>query len=163
MRANVVGKGCSEVERAYLAGFMDADGAIMACIEKHPQKRYGFRVRVVVKMTQHERKILDWAQRTLSCGAVRANRAGATAQTFDLLIRDQQDAGAVLELLAPWLRVKRRQATIALKILAATIRSKNDLMRVARFADALSRFNVRSKKRRKNYATEVKEHVSRND
>lgn len=47
-----VGKGCSEVDRAYIAGLFDCDGAIMASIESHKEKKYGFRVRVILKLTQ---------------------------------------------------------------------------------------------------------------
>jgi len=34
---NPVGKPVSEVDRAYLAGLLDGDGAIMAVIERHSQ------------------------------------------------------------------------------------------------------------------------------
>ena len=34
-----VGKTIPEVQKAYLAGFIDGDGAIMALIERHPAKR----------------------------------------------------------------------------------------------------------------------------
>ena len=42
-----VGKTIPEVNKAYLAGFLDGDGAIMALLERHPAKRFGFRVRVM--------------------------------------------------------------------------------------------------------------------
>ncbi len=163
MRANAVGKSCSEVERAYCAGFLDADGAIMAVIEKHREKRFGFRVRVALKVTQHDREVLDWIQRTVRAGIVRANRLGDTRQTFDLHIRDRDDVRKVLEMLMPHLRVKIAQARIALQILDSDIKSKQDLIRVARSADALSRFNVRSKNRRKNFVSKIQEHLSPND
>ena len=163
MRANAVGKSCSEVERAYIAGFLDADGAIMAVIERHREKRFGFRIRVALKVTQHDRKILDWIQRKLQVGIVRANRLGDTRQTFDLHIRDRGDAQQVLTMLFPHLRVKRRQAEIALRILDYKIESEKGLIRIARLADALSRFNVRSKNRRKNFVSKIQEHLSPND
>ena len=78
--ANAVGKEYSEAKRAYLAGFLDADGAIMATIERHQEKKF-----------------------------------------------------------------------------------RQDLLKVARFADALARLNVRSKNRRKNYMSMIKEYFSSND
>ena len=36
-----VGKTIPEVHKAYLAGFIDGDGAIMALLERHPAKRFG--------------------------------------------------------------------------------------------------------------------------
>jgi len=47
-----VGKTIPEVLKAYIAGFLDGDGAIMALLERHPAKRLGFRVRIWVKATQ---------------------------------------------------------------------------------------------------------------
>ena len=163
MRANAVGKSCSEVERAYIAGFLDADGAIMATIEKHREKRFGFRARVALKVTQHDRKILDWIRHKLRVGIVRANRSGDIRQAFDLHIRDRTDVRRILEMLMPHLRVKRKQAQIALRILSQSIEYKKDLIKNARLADALSRFNVRSKNRRKNFVSKIQEHLSPND
>ena len=49
-----MGQDISEVILSYTAGFLDADGAIMATIERHKEKLYGFRVRVIVKITQRD-------------------------------------------------------------------------------------------------------------
>jgi hypothetical protein len=45
-----VGKTIPEVQKAYLAGFIDGDEAIMALLERHPAKRFGFRVRIWVNV-----------------------------------------------------------------------------------------------------------------
>ena len=58
MRANSVGKSYSEVDLAYVAGLIDGDGAVMACIEPHNEKKFRFRVRVVLKVTQKYKKDL---------------------------------------------------------------------------------------------------------
>jgi hypothetical protein len=163
MKANAVGKSCSEVERAYIAGFLDADGAIMAIIEPHAEKRYKFRVRVALKVTQRDRKILDWIRTVLNAGIVRANRAGRKGQTYDLHIRTRNEVQKILSELAPYLQVKKRQAELARQILETEITNSRDLINVARKADALSRFNVRSKNRRKNFVTKIQEQLSPND
>ena len=64
MNAGAVGKNYSEVKLAYASGFIDADGAIMACIEKHSEKKFGFRVRVVLKVSQKEIFIIKWFLKT---------------------------------------------------------------------------------------------------
>ena len=163
MKASAVGKRCTEVERAYIAGFLDADGAIMAIIEPHSESRHRFRVRVSLKVTQHDRKILDWIRKRLKVGIVRANRPGTHLQTFDLHIRDQAHVGETLELLIPYLRVKEKQAQLALKVLLSLRTTKKEILHVARLADTLSKFNVRSKNRRKNFAAKVQVHLSSND
>jgi len=158
-----VGKNCSEVDKAYIAGFLDADGAIMAIIEPHKEKRYKFRVRVALKITQHDRKILDWIRKVRGVGIVRANRVGEERQTFDLHIRDRNDVQKILERLLPFMRVKKRQAEIALKILSLSINSPEDLITTAKLADTLSGLSVRSKNRRKNFVTKIQEQFSPND
>jgi hypothetical protein len=66
-----VGKGCSEVDRAYIAGLMDCDGAIMALIESHKEKRFGFRVRVILQLTQKNSHLLQWIHTLLGVGYIR--------------------------------------------------------------------------------------------
>ncbi len=163
MRANAVGKRCTEVERAYIAGFLDADGAVMAIIEPHAGKRHKFRIRVSLKVTQHDRTILDWIRKKIDVGIIRANRLGTNRQAFDLHVRDQHHVGAILEILMPYLRVKKRQTRLALRILDCATETVKDTIRIARLADTLSKFNVRSKNRRKNFATKVEVHLSSND
>lgn len=145
-----MGKIYDEVDRAYLAGLIDGDGAIMATIERHCEKKFGWRVRVEVKITQKEAVILRFLCRKYRVGKVRANRT-----TFDWVIRDQSHIRMVLGLISPYSLAKKRQIQIALKILSIRIEKKAHLVSVARLADALSRHNVRSKDRRKNYATMI--------
>ncbi len=153
-----MGKIISEAKIAYTAGFLDADGAIMAVIEQHREKRFGFRVRVVVKITQKDKNVLDWFHRTYNVGQITNN-----TRAHEWLIRDQSDAKIFLKVICPYLKSKQRQAVIALQILDYNITTKEELVHVARLADTLSGFNVRSKNRRKNYATKIQETISRND
>jgi len=155
---NTVGKNISEVIKSYTAGFLDADGAIMATIERHKEKRYGFRVRVIIEIAQKDRKILDWFQNQYSCGRVVLDRT-----THAWIIRDQSDVYTFITQLEPYIRSKKKQASIALRILDHEVSSKEDLMSVALMADALSSYNVRSKLRRRNYSLMIQETFSRND
>ena len=157
-RVNSVGKVFSKVERAYIAGLIDADGAIMALIEPHKEKRFKFRVRIAIKLTQKEPYILNWLQSRLLIGKVKKNRT-----TFDWLTRDQKEAAGLLASLAPFLRIKRAQAKAALKIINTSVESKNDLLKIARLADSLSVNNPRSRKRRRNFAAMIEENASPND
>ena len=78
-----MGKVLSEVQRAYIAGLIDADGAIMALIEHHTEKKFKFRVRIEVKLSQKEPFILNWLKDELGIGNVKRNRT-----TSDWLTRD---------------------------------------------------------------------------
>jgi len=153
-----VGKIVSKVKRAYIAGLIDADGAIMALIEHHQGKRFGFRVRIEMKLSQKKAYILKWLKNEVAVGSIRKNRT-----TFDWLTRDQKEIHYLLIQLKPFLRIKRQQAKLALRILAVSVNSKKDLLKAARLADALSLLNPRSKNRRKNFAAMIEEAVSPND
>jgi hypothetical protein len=150
MKVNPVGNKYSEVDRAYLAGFLDADGAIMATIERHREKKFGFRVRIILKITQQNRKVLDWFCKHFQVGSVAKNRT-----THDWLIKDQKDAEKILRIVYSFLKVKKTQARKALSILDMKIIQKKDLLKAAHLADSLSRLNVRSKNRRKNHASMI--------
>ena len=130
----------------------------MATIEHHKEKKFRFRVRVTLKITQHERNILDWFLASFDVGYIRKNRT-----TFDWIIRDQQIVHLVLKRIIPYLKVKRKQADIAQDILTASIKTKDDLIVIAQLADTLSRLNVRSQNRRKNFVAMIQDSFSSND
>jgi hypothetical protein len=75
-----VGKTIPEVQKAYLAGFIDGDGAIMALLERHPAKRFGFRVRVWVKAT--DSSICAYQKRRKSTSLYKFWSAELTPLTF---------------------------------------------------------------------------------
>ena len=145
-----MGKNYSEAELAYASGFIDADGAIMACIEKHSEKKFGFRVRVVLKVSQKEIMIIKWFRKTFKLGNIRKNQT-----IYDWQIQNQKDCLEMLKIFLPYIKVKKKQAKIAINILQTSVNSKKDLIRIATLADALSRFNVRSKNRRKNFVSMI--------
>jgi len=163
MKASAVGKIGVEVKRAYLAGFIDGDGCIMATIERHREKKFGFRVRVEVKITQKENGLLNTLVKELKIGRVRCNRIKSSNATYDWIVRDKNDLETILKFIQPYTRQKEQQVIIALKILQTPIVTKQDLLASAQLADALSSLNVRSKDRRKNFATMIQTHVSPND
>ena len=158
MKASAAGKTSAVSIRAFCAGPVAGDGAIMALIEPHREKKFRFRVRIELKVTQKDKRSLAFLPVLLGCGKIRTNRT-----TFDWITRDQKEILRVLSMIALYSKVKRRQIHIATKIIQTPIREFADLKRVARLADALSKFNVRSKNRRKNYAAMIQEHLSSND
>lgn len=155
-----MGKEASEANRAYTAGFLDGDGAIMATIERHQEKKFGFRIRVTVKISQKDRYDLEWFMKVFKIGKINSN-----GRSFDWIIKNQKDAEELINSILPFLKVKKKQAEIARKILKlnCNVDSQDLFLDIARLADSLSFLNVRSKNRRKNYMTLVQEDFSRND
>jgi hypothetical protein len=135
----------------------------MATIERHSEKKFGFRVRVEVKLTLKEKKLLEEFVREFKMGHVSCNRRDTVLATHDWIIRDKTHLGLLLEYIKPYSRLKKRQIVLALEILRNALTTPADLMKNAQLADTLSSFNVRSKNRRKNFATMIKIPVSSND
>lgn len=149
----------SEVNKAYISGLIDGDGAIMACIERHAEKKFGFRIRIYIKITQNNDKILNWCKFVTGMGNIRNVRN----KEHEWLVRTQEDANLLLEFLIPYLRVKKKQAKLARKILNTKIKSAKKLLKIAELADSLSKLNVRSQGRRKNFAIMIQKSISPND
>ena len=122
MKANAVGKKYSEVERAYLAGLIDGDGAIMALIEPHNEKKFRFRVRIELKVTQKFRKDILFIPRSLGIGKIRSNRT-----THDWITRDQKEILKILLLIKPFSKIKIKQIRIAIRIIKTNIKTLKDL------------------------------------
>ena len=158
MRANSVGKASVEVSHAYLAGLIDGDGSIMAVIEKHQAKKFGWRVRIVLKVTQKHEADVSFLPALTGFGAVTRN-----SQAFDWKTRNQKEIKVILSNIRPYSRIKLKQVKIALEILSSDIKTEADLHKQAKLADTLSRFNVRSNNRRKNYVTKIQTLTSSND
>lgn len=155
---NTVRKKVFEVNKAYLAGLFDGDGSIMAMIEKHQQMKFGFRLRVIFKISQKERKSLMKLKKKFLFGKIVSNR-----KAYDWIIRDQCNIKKILNYLSPYVIVKSKQVKLALKIINANKDTKDNFLNTAKLTDSLAKLNVRSKGRRKNYSTMVKESFSRND
>jgi hypothetical protein len=158
MHANAVGKVYSEAQRAYLAGFFEGDGAIMATIERHDEMKFGFRVRVTLKITQRDEKAVTWLKTVYGVGYVRKNRT-----THEWMVRSKEDVATILACIQPYIHIKQPQVLLAQDILCVVIHTHDDLVAVAQKADTLSRLNVRSNNRRKNFVTMIKEYTSCND
>ncbi len=153
-----MGKLLTEVNSAYLAGFMDGDGAIMATIEGHSEKLFGYRVRVVLKISQMLEKHVAWLVDMTGAGSVKKCKS-----TFEWIVRDQRDVLSLLTQISSFLHTKRKQALLAIKILNIKIMTKESLFEAAQLADTLASFNVRSKNRRRNFSSMIQVNDSRND
>ena len=149
----------SEVNKAYISGLLDGDGAIMACIEKHAEKKFGFRIRICIKISQNNFKILNWCKFVTGFGNIRHVKG----EEYEWIIRNQEDAKFMLEWLVSFSKIKNKQAKLALKILNTEIKTIKSLMKNAKLADTLSRLNVRSQGRRKNFMTMIQDSISPND
>ena len=103
---------------AYIAGFFDGDGSLVATLEKQSSKYLRtYRPRIKINFTQHIRyfEMLSEIQEYLGAGKVRAAFAHDQAE---LVIVDRNDISRVLKRMLPHLVLKKQQAILALEIIS---------------------------------------------
>jgi intein-encoded DNA endonuclease-like protein len=139
-------------EKAYIAGFLDGDGCIMAQLVRHKDYVYGYQVRVSIvfyqKRTREE--ILSWLKSKLNYGYVRFRNDGMAEYTIVGL----KEVREILELLYPFLRLKKVLAKQVISLINTYPKkiSPKELIRLSVLVDQTATFNY-SKKRTNNAET----------
>lgn len=131
-------------DRAYLAGFFDGDGAIMAIIEYRAENKFGYKVRLEAKITQKQREILDELQKLFGVGRVKV-----TGPAYEWIVKNREEMLAFIDLMLPYTRIKYNQLILAKEIAAKLEQNKKkeDLVESVRLAYILSSYNIKSKRR----------------
>lgn len=104
----------TEVEKAYISGFLDGDGCIMFQLVFRKDYVYGYQVRasiVFYQKTDH-RDHLEWIKGRLKYGYIRDRTDGMTEYTI-VGLRSVQE---ILQMLEPYLRLKKPHAARAFEI-----------------------------------------------
>lgn len=140
-------------ELAYIAGFIDGDGSIMAQIVRDKSYKYGHTIRVTVALYQKTsrhwyliklRKLLgrDWSLRKRTDGMSVLSRTGFTP------IRN------FLTLIKPYLLLKPRLASLVLQIIDeyTQVQSEADFLKVCKLVDKTAEYTD-SKKRKHTYSS----------
>ena len=100
---------------AYIAGFLDGDGSIMLQMHRRKAGKEIFRVKTVICFYQDSRHIdkIEWIKKVLGYGYVYTRRDHIT----ELRIEGFQRVFEVLTNLKPYLRFKKKQVDLMLKII----------------------------------------------
>ena len=120
----------TSTQAAYIAGFVDGDGSVMAYIIKRPD--YGiikYQIRVSVNFVQRKDRghFLKKIQEELSNkGSFRIDRGDGIA---DLALVGQSDLMSFLPEIRPYLRIKQKQANLVLRIIQELSQAKKDPLR----------------------------------
>jgi lipopolysaccharide export LptBFGC system permease protein LptF len=136
---------------AYVAGFLDGDGSIFFQIVKRKDYRRGFQVRSSIAFYQKTEYswILSKLKRYLKAGYIRYRKTGIS----DYTIVESKEVKRILLLLQPYVKLKKKQLELGLKILQKleNARSDADFLAACRLVDKFGKLNY-SKKRKNTYA-----------
>ena len=136
----------SNEELAYIAGFLDGDGCVMAQLVRRKDYIYGYQIRVSIVFYQKQthQEILEWLKQKLKLGYIRQRNDGMAEYTIVGL----KEVERILRLLYPFLRLKKVLAKKVLRLIKAHPErmSPQKLLRLSVLVDETATFNY-SKKR----------------
>jgi len=142
----------NQLQRAYLAGFLDGDGSIYVRLKPNATYRYGFQVApyIVLFQSQKEKKKFEKVCSLIGLGYLRVRKDGI----LEYIISRKEALVKFLKIVKPFLVLKREQADLMLKILEQKerVKGKNDFKKLARLIDRFRNLNY-SKKRKRHILT----------
>lgn len=143
-----------KTDRAYLAGFLDADGAFFInwAIDI-PYKRLAVAPCIAVGVAQNQRAIIDYLHKLVGLGRTSSWIGNAGLVLWQIKRRDQ--VRALLNEILPYLVIKKTQAELLLEALDILEeannsypkrRTREQFLRLAKISDGISDRNTKRKK-----------------
>ena len=140
---------------AYISGFLDGDGSIFFQIVKRKDYKLGYQIRSSVAFYQKSNasEILTWLKEFFGCGYIRHNKSGVS----DYTVVESKEVKKILQLLQPYVKLKKKQIVLGLTILEKLddIKTKQEFLEICELVDQFAELNY-SKKRTLTYETVIK-------
>ena len=131
---------------AYIAGFLDGDGSVFFQIVPRKDYRQKFQIRSSIAFYQKTEnlEILEWLKQIFGAGYIRHRKTGIS----DYTIVDSTEVRKILELLQPYVKLKKRQIELGLNIFNKIDNKKSDkdFLDICKLVDNFKELNY-SKKR----------------
>jgi hypothetical protein len=147
----------SNEELAYIAGFLDGDGCIMAQLIRRKDYIFGYQIRTSIVFYQKSKnqKILHWLKSQLKLGYIRHRNDGMTEYTIVGL----EEVKLILKTLLPYLRLKKDLANGVIKIVKVYPKNMTPkkLLYLSKLVDDTAKFNY--SKKRTNTSKAVRLHL----
>lgn len=139
-------------QRAYLAGFLDGDGSIYVRLKPNPTYKYGFQVApyIVLFQSQKDQEQFEEICSLINLGYLRVRKD----EILEYIIGKTDSIYEFLQLVKPFVILKRQQINLMLEILAKkkSIKNQNDFVILAELIDQFRSLNY-SKTRKKRVLT----------
>ena len=139
-------KTLTSVQAAYVAGFLDGDGSIFVRLKPNAAYKYGFQIAPYIVFFQSAKEIdfLRRLQEMIGIGYVRLRNDGIA----ELTIGSMKEMRNLVELIEPYLILKKQQARLLVQVLElkAKVKSRADFTDLVRLIDKYKSLNY-SKRR----------------
>lgn len=130
----------TDLELAYIAGFIDGNGSIIVQIVKGDDYVYKHRIRVSVVFYQKKDKhwFMLWLKKKLKRGTIRIRKDGISEYT----LAGSTSVKELLLQLKPYIKLKKSQLDAVLDILEKkrSINSEEDFLRVCELVDKTQQY-----------------------
>ncbi len=140
----------SIAQRAYLAGFLDGDGSIYVRLKPNSSYKYGFQVSPYIVFFQSAKAIENFKKvcALMNYGYIRKRKDGILEYT----IGKKDEIIKFLELIKPYLVLKKKQADLMIRIMEQKnkVKNRNDFDKLARLIDRFRELNYSKKRKRYN-------------
>lgn len=141
-------KNLTELEKAYIAGFLDGDGSIIAQIIHDKTRKYKFYIRISIVFYQKKDKhwFILWLKKKLSPYGYTRIRSDNISE-FTIVAKES--VKKILIELYPYLKLKRNLCKLILKIieLSDKVETEADFLKVCKKVDETAKLTY-SKKRK---------------
>jgi len=150
----------SEEIKAYIAGFLDGDGCLMAQLIKRKGYKFGFQIRLSLVFYQHKQNIrhLEWLKSLLKTGYIRTRNDNMAEYTIVGIM----PVITVVHKILPYLRLKKKQAQNLLLFEKIPPKpSKKQFISFCQLVDNTAKYNF--SKKRKNFTPQVLKYLTENN
>ena len=140
-----------EINLSYIAGFLEGDGCILSQIVRRKDYKLGFELRLSISFYQKVNRywfILKLSKYLDSFG-IKSNSGKKSDGMCYLTINGDSQVKKLLEMIYPYLLIKKRLARLTIEIinLKKTIKNEDDFIEVCKLIDKTSEY--RDSKKRK--------------
>jgi hypothetical protein len=134
-------KSILQTKRAYLAGFLDGDGSIYVQLKPNKTYKYGFQVApyIVLFQSSKDKKNFEKICSMINLGYIRTRNDGIV----EYIIGKQEAIIKFIDLVEPYVLLKREQVKLIRKILIvkSKVRNEKDFKNLARLIDSFRDIN----------------------
>jgi intein-encoded DNA endonuclease-like protein len=139
----------SNIEKAYIAGFLDGDGSVYVKLKKNDTYKYGYQIAPYITFYQQEKHIdfLEKIKKMFGAGYTRLRKDGVAEYT----IGDEKSLIIFAKEISPYSKLKPKQLKLLLNILKSKqkVKSVKSFISLCRLIDKFEELNY-SKKRTQN-------------
>ncbi len=139
----------NQIQKAYLAGFLDGDGSIYVQAKPNPTYKYGFQVAPYIVLFQSAKDKENFVKicKTIGFGYLRERKDGI----LEYIIGRANEIRELIRQLKPYLILKHDQASLIIDILdmKENIKNEEDFKKLLKMIDSFRELNYSKTRKRR--------------